>query len=164
MMIELHNVTIGQQIRSLSMTVESGQLVCITGRQGSGKTTLLRAMLGLLPVSEGHISIDGELLTPQSAPYFRRMMAYVPQHLSLPEGYDGMGLERWPELTADERYLLLVTNAVKSQKALLIVDEPPCTLSADAALAVDGLLQDASRRGMTVVAVNSRILKKQIQL
>ena len=88
MMIELHDVTIGQLIKGLSATVDDGQTVCFSGAQGAGKTTLLRALLGFIPIDGGHISIDGELLTPQSAPYFRRFMAYVPQHLSVPDGYD----------------------------------------------------------------------------
>jgi len=163
-MLELHNVTIGQLIRSFSLTVEDGSLATVTGRQGSGKSTLLRAVLGLLPISEGHISIDGELLTPQSAPYFRRLTAYVPQHLSLPDGYDGMGLGAWPQLSADERYLLLVRQAIERHKPLLLVDEPPQPLAADVALTVDGLLQDAARQGSTVLAVNSRILKNQYRL
>ena len=164
MMLELHRVTIGQLIRSLSMTVEDGQLVCLSGAQGSGKTTLLRAILGLIPIDGGHISIDGELLTPQSAPYFRRQMAYVPQHLSLPEGYTGKGLEDWGSLTNDDRYLLLLTQAVKADKQLLIVDEPAAPLSAEAAAAADKLLTEAVQHGTTVLAVNSRIMQNPIQL
>lgn len=167
MMLELHNVTIGQQIRSLSLTVEDGGLVCITGSQGSGKTTLLRAVLGFLPIDGGHISIDGELLTPRSAPYFRRHTAYVPQHLSLPDDYEpaaDSGLACWPTLTADERYLLLLTTAISRGKPLLIVDEPPQPLAPETETKIDNLLRDASQRGMTVLAVNPRIQQNQIQL
>ena len=82
MMLELHNVTIGEIIKGLSATLDEGQLI---GLQGRGKTTLLRAVVGLIPVDGGHICIDGEVLVPESAPYFRRYMAYVPQHLSVPE-------------------------------------------------------------------------------
>lgn len=89
-MLELHNVTIEPVIRSLSLTVGDGQLVCLTGSQGCGKTTVLRAVLGLIPIHQGHISIDGELLTPLSAPYFRRQIAYVPQHLTAIEDYDSI--------------------------------------------------------------------------
>ena len=67
MMLELHNVTIGQLIRELSLTVNEGRMVCVSGPQDSGKTTLLRAVLGFLPIDDGFISIDGELLTPLSA-------------------------------------------------------------------------------------------------
>ena len=154
MMLELHNVTIGQQIRSLSMALSDGQLVNITGQKGSGKTTLLRALLGFIPVDGGHISIDGELLTPMSAPYFRRQMAYVPQHLTLPEGYHGVSTD----------YLELLRKAVDSGKTLLIVDEPSKELSSEDQQTVDGILMEAVQRGAMVVAVNSRFMQNQVSL
>jgi ABC-type cobalamin/Fe3+-siderophores transport system ATPase subunit len=186
-MLELHNVTIEPQIHSFSLTAGDGQLVCLTGKNGSGKTTLLRAILGMIPITAGHISIDGELLTPLSAPYFRRDIAYVPQQFSAIEDYDSMadisellfGLHvnkggtsykvptdgrRWAELTADERYLLLLQNAMQLDKHLLIVDEPAAPISAETMAQVDSLLQCAAEKGATVLGVNSRILQNQIQL
>lgn len=162
--MELHNVTIGQRIQSLSLTVEGGQIVSVKGARGVGKTTLLRAVLGFLAIDGGHISIDGELLTPLSAPYFRRHTAYVPQKLSLPDDYDERGLERWELLTDDERYLLLLTIAVQSGKSLLVVDEPSKPLSAEAAGEAARLLREAARQGATVLAVNAQIFQKQIEL
>ena len=50
MMLELHNVSIGQQIQGLSATVSEGNVLSIMGSQGKGKTTLLRALLGFLPI------------------------------------------------------------------------------------------------------------------
>lgn len=186
-MVELHNVTIEPLIHSLSLTVGDGQLVCLAGSKASGKSTILRAVMGLIPVDSGHISIDGELLTPRSAPYFRRHIAYVPQRLTVIEDYDSMadisellfGLRvnkggasykvptdgrRWQELTADERYLLLLSNAIQLGKSLVIVDEPAEPISAETMEQVDHMLMDAARRGATVLAVNSRILQNQIQL
>ena len=154
MMLELHNVTIGSLIQDLSLTVNDGQLVCLAGDDGVGKTTLLRAVMGFIPIDGGHISIDGELLTPQSAPYFRRQMAYVPQQLSLPEGYT--------EVQTD--YLWLLNRAIESGKQLLINDEPQSHLSTEEYWEVDRLLMDAARKGMTILAVNDRITQNQIQL
>ena len=154
MMLELHNVTIGQQIRGLSATVSEGKMLSIMGSRGKGKTTLLRALMGFLPVDEGHISIDGELLTPLSAPYFRRQMAYVPQHLEVPEGYD--------EVPTD--YMRLLEHAVHADKALLIIDEPREPLSTEDAERAERLIKEAAERGATIVAVNSRITPNQIQL
>lgn len=73
-----------QLFSDVSFTVDEGQMLCVRGGSGAGKTTLLRALLGFLPLDEGHISIDGELLTPSSAEEFRKSMAYLPQEVSLP--------------------------------------------------------------------------------
>ena len=152
-MLELLNVTIGQRISSVSLTVADGQLVTLSGPEGSGKSTLLRAVMGFLPIDGGYISIDGELLTPRSAPYFRRQMAYVPQHLKVPDDYE-----------LDTDYVKLLTRAIESGKPLLIVDEPPKPLDESAKTLVDNLLREASQRGVTVLAVNERITQNQVKL
>ena len=154
MMIELHRVAIGQQIRGLSMIVGNGQLVSIRGPKGSGKTMLLRAILGFVAVDDGYISIDGELLTTLSAPYFRRQMAYVPQHLEVPEGYT--------EVPTD--YLELLRRAVDSGKPLLIIDEPSARPTEELMAEAERLLQQALTRGATVLAVNVRNAGSEVLL
>ena len=154
MLLELHNITIGQQIRGLSATIGDGNVLSITGSQGAGKTTLLRALLGFVPVDEGHISIDGELLTMRSAPWFRRLMAYVPQHLEVPEDYDKVPTD----------YMALLERAVHSEKKLLLIDEPREALGFDDCQRAERLIAEAAERGATIVAVNSRITQNQIQL
>jgi ABC-type Mn2+/Zn2+ transport system ATPase subunit len=49
-------------------------------------------------------------------------------------------------------------------KRLLVVDEPAQPVSAETMQTVDSMLQEAARKGATVLAVNSRILQNQIQL
>ena len=87
-MLEIKNVKIkmGELVLlgGLSFSADDGEVVCITGESGCGKTSLLRAILGFIPLHEGHISIDGELLTPAAAGEFRKYMAYVPQDLAMP--------------------------------------------------------------------------------
>ena len=86
-MLEYKDATIkvGERVlvEHFSVIAKDGQVTCITGPEGSGKTTLLRTLMGFLPVSEGFVSVDGELLTVQSAHAFRRMMAYLPQQMQL---------------------------------------------------------------------------------
>lgn len=154
MILELHNVTIGQQIRGLSATVGDGKVLSITGSQGKGKTTLLRTLLGFLPVDEGYISIDGELLTLRSAPWFRKQMAYVPQHLEVPEGYDKVSTD----------YMALLERAVGSDKKLLLIDEPREALSYEDNERRERLIGEAAEHGAIVVAVNTRITPNQIEL
>ena len=166
MILELHNVTIGQQIRGLSATVSEGNVLSIMGSQGKGKTTLLRALMGFLAVDEGHISIDGELLTPLSAPWFRKQMAYVPQYMEVPEGFvfEEGGARREEGECSQPSYLWLLERAVKAGKALLFIDEPRETLSAEDAERAERLISEATASGATVVAVNFSGTQNQIQL
>ena len=151
MMLELHNVTIGELVKGLSVTLDDGQIV---GMQGRGKTTLLKAIVGLIPIDGGHICIDGEVLTPESAPYFRRYMAYVPQCLSVPDGYDKVSTD----------YVELVRRAIDSNKQLLVVDEPAAPLGNEGQLAVGRLLVNAVQQGRTVLTVMNPLNDNYIQL
>jgi len=151
MMLELHNVSIGELVKGLSVTIDDGQIV---GIQGRGKTTLLKAVVGLLPINGGHICIDGEVLTPDSAPYFRRYMAYVPQRLSVPDGYNDVPTD----------YVELVRRAVESDKQLLVVDEPAEPLSDDGQQTVGRLLIDAVQQGRIVLTVMNPLNDNYIQL
>ena len=46
----------------VSLAAEKGRLTTIIGPNGAGKTTLLRAIMGLLPVTQGDIKLDGQPL------------------------------------------------------------------------------------------------------
>lgn len=46
----------------VSLSMAKGQLTTIIGTNGAGKTTLLRAIMGLVPVTQGTISLEERLL------------------------------------------------------------------------------------------------------
>ncbi len=46
-------------VKQVSLTVENGEFLIITGRSGSGKTTLLNLAAGLTWPTEGEIRLDG---------------------------------------------------------------------------------------------------------
>jgi len=50
-------------LKSLDLTVPTGQLLAITGESGSGKTTLLSMIAGLDTPTSGQIVIDGQDIT-----------------------------------------------------------------------------------------------------
>lgn len=89
-MLELKNVAASHNgkrlFERLSFVAADGKVTVVSGKSGCGKTTLLRAIMGLHPIDEGFISIDGELITALSAPAFRQWMAYIPQDISFPVG------------------------------------------------------------------------------
>jgi ATP-binding cassette subfamily B protein len=66
-------------IEGVSLDIDPGEFVVITGRIGSGKTTLLRTILGLLPTESGSILWNGELVTDPSATLVPPRVAYTPQ-------------------------------------------------------------------------------------
>jgi branched-chain amino acid transport system ATP-binding protein len=62
-MLELAGVDAGysgfQALFGISMSVKAGEAVAVIGANGAGKTTLLRVISGLLPASEGAMTMDG---------------------------------------------------------------------------------------------------------
>ena len=52
-----------QALNSLSLTVGSGEAVCLLGRNGQGKTTTIKSILGLVPPRKGRITFDSEDIT-----------------------------------------------------------------------------------------------------
>ena len=70
--LEVKNVTAGygkgaaavKVLRDVSVAVPRGHTVGVIGESGCGKSTLARVMSGLLPASEGEVSLDGETLQP----------------------------------------------------------------------------------------------------
>jgi manganese/iron transport system ATP-binding protein len=61
-------------LEDVTLTIGPGDAVALIGPNGAGKSTLLKAILGLLPLSGGSVSVLGE--APDRA---RREVAYVPQ-------------------------------------------------------------------------------------
>jgi ATP-binding cassette subfamily B protein RaxB len=73
-------------LRSLNLSIRSGDYVAITGPSGCGKTTLLKVMLGLLEPSSGQILIDGVPLRILGHEAFRRSIGVVMQDDQLLSG------------------------------------------------------------------------------
>lgn len=65
-MLEIQNVRAGygaiNVLWDLSLNIAPGKLTTIVGQNGAGKTTLLRAIMGLIPLSQGTITLDGKPL------------------------------------------------------------------------------------------------------
>jgi len=66
-------------IENISLTVDKGDFVVITGRIGAGKTTLLRVLLGLLPAQSGEILWNGERVEDPASFFRPPRSSYTPQ-------------------------------------------------------------------------------------
>ncbi|GKS60437.1 ABC transporter ATP-binding protein [Nitrospira sp.] len=83
-------------LRNVTFDVDSGQVVCLMGRNGVGKTTTLKAIMGLIPVRSGQVSFNGSDITKATPD--RRVgygLGFVPQ-----------GREILPHLTVRENLKL----------------------------------------------------------
>ena len=69
---------------NLSFIAREGEAVCVSAPPRDGKTLLLRSFLGFHPLDDGYVSVDGELITPASALFFRKQMSYLPQDVDMP--------------------------------------------------------------------------------
>ena len=83
MKLEARNLGFGYRGRrvgsEVSLALEAGEVLCLLGPNGSGKTTLFKTLLGLLPVQEGQVLIDGVDLRARGRNEVARSVSYVPQ-------------------------------------------------------------------------------------
>jgi branched-chain amino acid transport system ATP-binding protein len=70
----------GDVLQGISITVASGEVVGVLGRNGVGKSTLMKAVIGLLPARSGTLRFKGAEITREGAHRrARRGIGYVPQ-------------------------------------------------------------------------------------
>ena len=182
-MLEYKDATIkvGERVlvEHFSLIAKDGQLTCVTGPKGSGKTTLLRTLMGFLPVSEGFVSVDGELLTVQSAHAFRRMMVYLPQQMQLlghalkePEPLEPEADEYavWNDvlpsavkapdpmpLSAEEIMILAEKTLCEAKdKSIVIADEPTAFMPPELTMRMIQLLRQQAGMGKTVLIASRK--------
>lgn len=76
--LELHGLAAaygdGWALSGVELAIPSGRLVGVIGPNGSGKSTLLRAILGLVPIRRGTVTLGGVPVEQR-----RQRIAYVPQ-------------------------------------------------------------------------------------
>ncbi|TYR29362.1 ABC transporter permease [Mesorhizobium microcysteis] len=86
-------------LQGVDLTLDSGVL-SVVGRNGMGKTTLCKAIMGLVPVSGGSITFNGEQLVGRSPSAIAQMgIGYVPQ-----------GRRLWRSLTVDEHLRMVASG------------------------------------------------------
>ena len=70
----------GEVLQEVSLELHPGTIHCLLGRNGAGKSTLMKAIMGLVAVSAGRVTLEGTTLTalpPHQVPV--QGIGYVPQ-------------------------------------------------------------------------------------
>jgi len=97
--LDVENVTAGYNegavLEDVSMSVESGTITSLIGRNGVGKTTTLRTIMGMIEPMSGTVSFDGEDITDLStAKRYEKRIGMVPEDRGI-----------FPDLTVRENLL-----------------------------------------------------------
>lgn len=167
----------------LSLIVRRGEMLYVRGSKDSGKSSLIEAVMGLMPVTDGYITMEGELLTTYSAATFRRLMAYVPQDLQLSEPtfaalFDRVvrldvnrksGLSKdtlwafWSTVNIDRSYYDMPFDRVDEPMRRILMLSLACVLRRPLILVdesqyatEDVLLREMARQGSAVLVTGSR--------
>jgi energy-coupling factor transport system ATP-binding protein len=67
-------------LKSLGLTVKTGELVSITGDNGSGKSTLMKNLNGLLRPRTGEVKINGRSIANMTAASIAKTIGYLGQN------------------------------------------------------------------------------------
>ncbi len=76
--VDIHDLTVAYQRKpvlwDVDVQIPERRLVAIVGPNGAGKSTLIKAVLGLVPLASGYVTIFGQTLRE-----VRKNVGYVPQ-------------------------------------------------------------------------------------
>ena len=175
-------------IRDLHMRVPNGAVYGFLGPNGSGKTTTIRLLLGMLPASDGAITVLGHEM-PRGAHHALANIGYVPERVHLYQmltvgeamRYHASFYKRWDPTEAERlrrsfdlreeqrigrlskgeagKLMMLLALAVRPE--LLVLDEP--TDGLDPVVRRDvlaALLEYVSANGATVL-ISSHLIHEQ---
>jgi ATP-binding cassette subfamily B multidrug efflux pump len=104
----------------LNLDIPAGSLVAVTGPVGSGKSALARAILGLYPVEEGTILVEGRPLADLTPGERRGLIGYLPQDARLFSGplRDNVALRR-SDAASDDAIFMEALRIASMEEDLL---------------------------------------------
>jgi ATP-binding cassette subfamily C protein EexD len=89
-------------LKGLNFNIEAGSFVALIGASASGKSTLARALLGIWPVANGAIRLDGADIGQFERGLIGPYIGYLPQDIELFDGSIAENIARFGKLDADK--------------------------------------------------------------
>ena len=172
-----------QSLHGVGLTVRSGEVVALLGRNGAGKSTTLKAIMGLVPKRLGAIDFKGRsLLTLNPEAIARQGITYCPEergiyasltvleNLKLPPvvAAGGFSLEELFELfpnllerrnnqgsklSGGEQQMLAIARILRTGAKMLLLDEPTEGLAPVIVERIGQIIQLLRDRGYTILLV-----------
>jgi len=174
-------------LHGMTLTVETGEVATLVGRNGVGKTTTLRTIMGILPARQGQIELNGSSIVGiPSDRIARRGLGYVPEErgilstLSVYEnltlapiiGKSGWTVERifdaFPNLkerakaggttlSGGEQQMLAIARVLRSGARTVLLDEPTEGLAPVIVERIGELIRAMKADGITVLLVEQNV-------
>jgi branched-chain amino acid transport system ATP-binding protein len=174
-------------LHGMTLTVETGEVATLVGRNGVGKTTTLRTIMGILPARGGTIELDGVSIAGMPSDRIaRRGLGYVPEErgilstLSVLEnltlapvvGRSGWTVERifdaFPNLkeraraggttlSGGEQQMLSIARVLRSGARTVLLDEPTEGLAPVIVERIGELIRAMKADGITVLLVEQNL-------
>jgi len=150
-------------IGPLSLDVDSGDCLCISGPSGSGKSLLLRAIADLDP-HEGDLFLEGVasnelaanewrtrvgLLPPESCWWLPRAIDHFRDGVPVPLDYIGLSgptLEQpVSRLSSGEKQRLALMRLLSNRPRVLLLDEPTANLDPENTRRIESVITEYRR-------------------
>src|SRR4051812_13861080 len=125
-MISIQNLSFGYKkgkmlYRDLSLSLESGSIYGLLGKNGAGKSTFLKTLTGLLFPKGGNISING-FEPKKRKPSFLETIYFLPEEINVPpltiKRYLNLFAGFYPQFDENQFYRCLEVFDVKTQERL----------------------------------------------
>lgn len=144
-------------VRDVSLEVDRREIVSLIGPNGSGKTTMVRAILGLVPLAKGHLTIqpgvrigyvpqrfEPDPVIPMSVDRFLALgtVGDRARRLAVLEevGCGALVRRQLVELSGGELRRVLIARALLRDPDLLVLDEPAQQVDLGGQLELYGLI------------------------
>ena len=163
----------------LNLSLESGQILLVEGKNGSGKTSLLRILTGLSLPESGEVLWQGKPISEVGADYYEQVN-YVGHHdgikrdltclenlrliqamgrpsdIALDDALEQVNLYRFGEnfvatLSAGQKRRLALARLIVTQAQLWIMDEPFTSLDKASMALFQGLFERHLEQGGIIV-------------
>lgn len=92
-------------VQGVRFRAQAGQAVAILGPSGCGKSSLVRGLVGIWPLTGGHVRLDGADLEQWPAEVLGKYVGYLPQNVELIEGTVAENIARFDPDANSERVI-----------------------------------------------------------
>lgn len=174
-------------LHGMTLTVQTGEVATLVGRNGVGKTTTLRTITGILPARRGEIALDGVSLVGRASDRIARLgLGYVPEErgiLSTLSVYENLtllpivGPGGWPverifdafpnlkerakaggtTLSGGEQQMLAIARILRTGARTILLDEPTEGLAPVIVERIGALIREMKADGITILLVEQNV-------